>query len=300
AVQFYLNTTGGTGTLSFSYSGLPPGCNLGQAAGGSCTPIDNGSFTVTAAAVDSLGFRITASVDLEIAPDPAITKVTVTPSAIDIGQSVTVNVTVVGGTAPFSFTYTGLPNGCVPGTAAEFTCKPRTPASYPIVATVSDAWQVSSQLGQSFTVNADPVVNSFAPSSDTITVGSAVTFTVGVVGGSGVYTYVYTGLPTGCTPANRSGLSCVPTAAGTYNVTINVTDTLGVSASAYAPLTVEAASSGSGLLGLSGSLGYLLLAAIVVIVLVVVLVLLMRRRRPPAGEGPTKAWEEPSEKEDEP
>jgi hypothetical protein len=294
-VQFYLNTSGGTGTLAFSYLGLPPGCNLGQAAGGSCTPIDNGSYTVTAVVVDSLGFRITAMVTLEIAPDPAITSVTVTPASVDVGQNLTIDVAVAGGTAPFVFTYTGLPTGCPAATTANVSCKPRIAGSYPIVATVSDAWKVSSQLGQSFTVNADPTVSSFVPSADTVTVGSSVTFTVGVEGGSGVYTYVYGHLPAGCTSANRSSLSCVPTTVGSYNVTVNVTDSLGMYATSSTAVSVEAASSASGFLGLSGSLGYVVLLVILAVVVIAAIVLLMRRRRPPATTtegGPTKAWEE--------
>jgi len=304
AVQFYLNTTGGTGTLSFSYAGLPPGCNLGQAAGGSCTPIDNGSFTVTASAVDSLGFQVTASVDLVIAADPEITSVTVTPSSVDVGQNLTIEVAVAGGTEPFTFTYTGLPTGCVTSTSANISCKPRSAGGYSIVATVSDVWKVSSQLGQSFTVNADPSVSSFAASVDTVTVGSAVTFTVGINGGSGVYSYVYGGLPTGCTSADRSSLSCVPTTVGTYNVTVNVTDSLGMSATSFTPLTVQGASSSTGFLGLSGSLGYVVLLAIVAVVIIAIAAVMMRRRRTPSGNSgvrPAKSWDEaPPEKEEEP
>lgn len=53
------------------------------------------------------------------------------------------------------------------------------------------------------------------------------------------FTYVYTGLPPGCTAANQAVLSCSPTTAGNYSLHLNVTDGRGNLAQSNATLNVS-------------------------------------------------------------
>jgi hypothetical protein len=77
-----------------------------------------------------------------------------------------------------------------------------------------------------------------APSPGAIT-GQNLTLTALVTGGDGGYGYNWSGLPSGCAAANRSALTCVPNATGSYLVTFTVRDTSGASAIASAWVIVR-------------------------------------------------------------
>jgi hypothetical protein len=296
SLSFYLNASGGTGTLATSWSGLPAGCNLGVAPTGSCTPVVEGTFNITGTVRDRLAFTVTKTVQVAVGADPQITGVTVTPAAIDAGQNLTIHVAAAGGTAPFTFVYVGLPVGCQGVTTATVTCRPHTSGTYTFTAEMTDAWKQSAQLPGSLIVNTDPSIASFAVSSSPVAVGSATVLSVGVAGGSGVYSYEYSGLPSGCLSSNTSSLRCVPTTAGTYNVTVTVTDSLGVQATGSTNVTVQSAGGSGTVLGLAAPIGWAVIGVIVLLLVVVAALLLMRRRRaPPAPaeepEAPA-AWDE--------
>ena len=77
---------------------------------------------------------------------------------------------------------------------------------------------------------------------ETVSVGSSVTLSTIASGGLPPYTYTYTGLPPGCTSQNASSLVCIPTAAGTYSVTVFVNDSAQNSVNATISLTVTTVS----------------------------------------------------------
>jgi hypothetical protein len=73
-------------------------------------------------------------------------------------------------------------------------------------------------------------------SASAIDMGQSVTFSVSVTGGTGVYTYDWLGLPTGCAPANSSTITCTPSTiiAMDPEISVQVTDTAGVSVNSSA------------------------------------------------------------------
>ena len=88
-------------------------------------------------------------------------------------------------------------------------------------------------------VSPDPSIASFAASPANLVLGGRVDFNVSATGGEGELSYSYTGLPAGCHSANTSLLSCTPTAAGNYNVTVTITDHAGKSATATVRLSIN-------------------------------------------------------------
>src|SRR5439155_1276802 len=48
------------------------------------------------------------------------------------------------------------------------------------------------------------------------------------LGGSGGYTYGWLNIPTGCESSNASSISCEPSTAGIFQITVNVTDSNGL------------------------------------------------------------------------
>ena len=60
-VTFDVTTTGGTGPFSFSYLGLPDGCTSVNTSALTCVPSAAGTYSIQAAATDSAGWQLTAS-----------------------------------------------------------------------------------------------------------------------------------------------------------------------------------------------------------------------------------------------
>jgi hypothetical protein len=83
-----------------------------------------------------------------------------------------------------------------------------------------------------------PSINSFAATPPMIVLGGSSVFTVTNGTWSQPILYQYTGLPHGCTSANLSTLSCTPTLAGNYTVTVFLNDSLKHSSSATTNLLV--------------------------------------------------------------
>jgi YVTN family beta-propeller protein len=83
-----------------------------------------------------------------------------------------------------------------------------------------------------------PTIVAFDASPSILTLGQATTLQVSASNGSNPLSYVYSGLPPGCASENSSWLSCMPSSAGSYTVTVNVSDLAGRVATKTLPLSV--------------------------------------------------------------
>jgi Zn-dependent metalloprotease len=114
--------------------------------------------------------------------------------------------------------------------------------------TTKKAWDAVSVPAQS----ADPTCSASGgltvgnPGNKTGTVGTAITpFTVTASGGTSPYSFSATGLPPGVSINATSGqVSGTPSAGGTYNVTVNVTDSSGKSGSTQFTFTISGGGGG--------------------------------------------------------
>jgi hypothetical protein len=68
--------------------------------------------------------------------------------------------------------------------------------------------------------------------------GMNLTIVANVSGGAVPLTFTYAGLPPGCAPVDLPTFPCSPSVAGTYRITVNVTDSVGARQSATVPVTV--------------------------------------------------------------
>jgi len=84
-----------------------------------------------------------------------------------------------------------------------------------------------------------PSIKSFEASPQSVSIMGWTNFTAVVGGGARPLTYAYTALPSGCGSSNASILTCRPTAAGMYNVTLQVTDPDGRTTRASTTLIVN-------------------------------------------------------------
>ncbi|HEV8049089.1 MAG TPA: kelch repeat-containing protein, partial [Thermoplasmata archaeon] len=173
-------------------------------------------------------------------PNPLVEAFRDTPAVVDLGNATTFASTVLGGTAPLTYSYGGLPPGCASVNASSLTCTPTTGASgtYVVTLEVKDALGNISLGTAGLTVHADPTVANFTATPANVSVGSRTILRAAVAGGTAPFGYVYAGLPTGCLSQTVPAVPCEPSSTGTFHVTVTITDSDARSANATVVVTV--------------------------------------------------------------
>ncbi|MFI5418190.1 MAG: G1 family glutamic endopeptidase [Candidatus Lutacidiplasmatales archaeon] len=200
-------------------------------------------------------------------------------SETDVGSNLTIRVNVTGGMSPFTFRWTGLPPGCGAMNGSSVICRPSVSANYTVGVRVTDEkGAVSFGASRSLEVFSDPQV-SIDPIADGLRPGDSLTLGSNVSGGAPPVALEWAGLPSGCRPENASTVNCSSMAAGTYEISLTVTDGAGVVVSANASVLV---SSPNG--GVSSVEVFLLVGIPLAIAALGGLAYHFRRRRPPEAE----------------
>jgi hypothetical protein len=243
AVWFNTTLTGpGSGGDVYWWSGLPAGCtNSSTLTLGPCTLTASGTFTVVVKVRDSNGYVYKAgSLTFNVYADPAVSTPTAAPTSVDLGQWVNFSTTTSGGYKGPIFTWFNLPTGCSTSNVSKLACHPTGNGAFNVGVGVKDGnglWVQSSTL--SFTVYAAPVSGTPTFNPSAIDLSQSTVVSTVASGGLGPYTYAWTGLPAGCAAVVAS-FTCTPGVAGSYSVTVIVTDANGASATSPASvLTVN-------------------------------------------------------------
>ncbi len=230
--------TGGA-ALSYSYSGLPPGCPLSNQSAIECTPTVAGSYRVQVTATDPMGYSGWQATILQVNPTFSGAAVSATPGVLDAGQPLSLMVTATGGTAPWSFSYWGLPPGCISKNLSTLDCTPTAAGNYTVTAQLTDGAGATQTASTVVSVNPRPSISLFIADPANLTLGSLVTLQAVAIGGTAPLVYSFTGLPPGCSDLGLPTISCTPTQNGTFTVEVNVTDAVGAWATATAQLEVQ-------------------------------------------------------------
>ena len=228
---------GGSQPYSFSGSSLPPGLSMAT----------DGTLSGTATTVGTFPFTVTVSDKAGDDPSTKNFSLTVTGVALSVtgalvdgqvGVAYSATIGATGGSSPYTFNVTGLPdgltfsNGAVSGT-------PATAGKFTVTVGVTDSKNATAS--QTFTIN-------IAPAALTITTATLPNGTVGVAysaslaanGGSGSYTWSVSGLPGGVTATAAGVISGTPAANGSFTVAATVTDSKGATASKSYTVTIAA------------------------------------------------------------
>jgi subtilase family serine protease len=166
---------------------------------------------------------------------------------------------------------------------------------YDVIAVASDSNGGDSAASKPVSATVSPALVVGAPvvSSARVAAGASLTLNASVQGGSGGLPYEWQGLPGGCSGSVPS-FTCQPTQAGSFAVSVLVTDSNGASATSGSTTLTVAAST---VLGLSTiEFAAIVLAILIAAVVAVVTIMVRRRRRPqersldapgelPSGEG---------------
>jgi hypothetical protein len=156
-----LNATlqGGTQPYSLSYTGLPsgPGCASANTTTITCLPVDAGTYNVTVTVHDNGGapaVQKTVTVVVNIAPE--VLTFAASPTAVAAGATVTLSAVAAGGTAPYTYSYVGLPTDCTSQDVATLTCASQLAGTYTVTVTITDADGKTATMTATFTVGTAP------------------------------------------------------------------------------------------------------------------------------------------------
>jgi chitodextrinase len=129
----------GSGSDRLTYDDLPSGCGTPTFPVYTCTPSVTGNFTIIVQVTDaSNASALSLPVSLTVNP-PLGVRFVADPSRLTQGGTLNLEAETTGGTAPFAYGYSGLPEGCSPADLPSVGCIPSTPGNYSVQAKVTDA-----------------------------------------------------------------------------------------------------------------------------------------------------------------
>jgi prepilin-type N-terminal cleavage/methylation domain-containing protein len=225
ALTLQLTSTGGAGSITWSYSNLPAGLTMTSGGTISGTPTTVNSYSVVVSATDSFGLIGTGTFTWKIVAPPTISA-TAQSSTRYVADTYTP--TASGGVAPLTWSASGLPaglainasNGTISGTPTAAA------ATSTVNLTVTDSSNQTGTASIVWTINAPPTLIIATPATQNSAVGTAITsLQLTASGGVTSYTWSATGYPAGLNFNTSTGkFTGTPTAGGTYSVTVTVTD----------------------------------------------------------------------------
>jgi YVTN family beta-propeller protein len=294
SVSFTASSPGGLGSGSptYSWTGLPTGCSSSPSASITCTPSAPGAIQVQVQVTDSNNGSVTSpALAFTVYRDPTAV-LNASRTGFDAGQSVSLTAGGQPGSGTDAYAWSGLPVGCS-GTTATINCTVGARGDYVVTVLVTDSNGESNRSTPVDLTVADRVSAAIGILTVAPTVGESVNFTSNATGGTGTLTVSWQfgdgSVGTGSTAEHSYAR------AGTYNVTLWVNDTVGGSVEKTAQVTVTQPGSTTVASSPSSDLPLLVGILVVVVVAAVLGVWLMRRgRAPPArpDEGATPAAEE--------
>ncbi|MCI4357244.1 MAG: PKD domain-containing protein [Thermoplasmata archaeon] len=274
-VRFQVTVAGGLAPFVYYWA---LGSGLGTSTAESPTVVieNPGEYTAEVTVADSLGDTAISTVNVTVAAPLSVSLHAIGSIGV-VPFTAAFDATVVGGFAPVHVGWSLGDGGSATGSGQVMHIY-GSPGRYVVTVVATDghgtnatqSWNVTAVASLRATLT---VSGSSGEAGDLRTLLSAVT------GGLGPLTFAYSGLPSGCASANLSVLSCRPTAAGTYTISVAVTDTLGEQANSSALLTVSSRSSS----GPAFQIGWGWLAAGIAVAAIVAIggfvVIRQRRRR---------------------
>lgn len=225
---------------SYLWTG-PSACTLPFGPNFTCRLTASGSYYFQANITNSYGLTVSSSgFNYTVEPSLAAPTLTLSPDSIDLTQSSSFTATASGGAPAYVYNWSGLPPGCGGATGSEISCRPTSAGQFSSIRV-----EVTDRLGYShestpaiLTVFGPISLSAFRLAPSVVDLGRPILVSVSAQGGSGTYAYTWTGLPPGCPPGGAAAFTCSASVAGTYAVTVNVSDSAGLSAVASGTLTV--------------------------------------------------------------
>ena len=207
-----------TGSATFSSSGtvtIPGGTAVG-------------TYTVELDASDGSGNFSREALNVTVVATP-VPQISASPSSghSDVGQTVRFSATASGGTPPYSYSWSRVPPGCTNPNAALMTCTITQNGTFAATVEVTDSHGSMGTTSYLMVVDSDPSVGEPSAAPAALDLGQSTNFSAFPTGGSGEYSFVWSGLPAGCSSSSLPVLPCDPSSSGTSTVEVQVTDSNG-------------------------------------------------------------------------
>ncbi len=231
-VSYSQTITASGGTSPYTYTvtsgALPAGLSLSAGGVLSGTPTAAGTFSFTVTAKDSNNITGAQAYTLAVAAAPTITLSPTTLTAGQVGVAYSQTITASGGTSPYTYTVTSgaLPAGLVLSTGGALSGTPTAGGTFSFTVTAKDSNNITGAQAYTLTVNA-PTITLSPSTLPAGQVGAAYSQTITASGGTSPYSNyrVSSGaLPAGLSLSTSGVLSGTPTAAGSLNFNVQVTD----------------------------------------------------------------------------
>lgn len=224
-----LASSGGTGSVTWSATGLPPGLSISSAGVISGTATSPGVFPVTVTATDSGGgaYQQTQSTTINVTVIPVLVVAAPGSQTAITNTAFSLQMQATGGVAAYTWSATGLPAGLSIGTSTGRISGSATAAgTSSATITVSDSGtpKQTKSVTVSFTVVTQLTVTT--GSLPNAIAGTAYSTSLSTAGGTGGVTWSVSGgaLPTGFSLNGSGAITGTTTSAGTYSVTVQAVD----------------------------------------------------------------------------
>jgi hypothetical protein len=235
-----LTAAGGSGVFTWSAAGLPAWLTLSAAGVLTGTPPATGSAAFTVTVSDANGITQFATLTLPVNAPLSIATASPLPRAT-AGTVYSQTLAAAGGSGSFQWTASGLPpflslsaNGILTGT-------PPAAGSITFTVTVHDSGGLAQSAPLALTINPPPlaIVTAQLPGGTT---GAAYNQSLAGAGGAPplIWSIIAGSLPPGLTLAPAGAISGTPTAAGSFAITIQLSDSASA-APVTRPLTIAVA-----------------------------------------------------------
>lgn len=233
---------GAPGAYTYSYLGLPSGCASANSSLLLCVPSSAGTYPIQVAVTDSNGSVARSNLTLLVVPRLTVGTLTAAPGEVALGSPVNLTANASGGYGGYAFTWSGLPRGCSPTASPPLGCVPTVGGVFNVSLSVEDAAGTTLTAGPVTLEVRSPIHAHLFVSRRSLDIGTTVNLTAVVQNATASDSYLWGGLPNGCTSQNATELSCTPTANGSFAVNVTVDDSfLGATRSNVVTLTVDPA-----------------------------------------------------------
>lgn len=241
----YSNACSAGGDSGGSYVTATGGKAAGLHSGGgsaTCTSGSGEKFTIFQPVIEALTTFKLALVTSTPQPGNVTVSAVSAQSGVIGARIAELKNSAEGGTAPYTWSATGLPAGlAIASATGTITGTPTTAGTSNVTVTATDNAGKTGSTGFSWTITtAGTALSVTNPGGQSSTVGAAANLTVKAAGGTAPYAWSATGLPAGLSIGSTNGtITGTATTAGTSNVTVTATDNAGKTASAAFSWTVS-------------------------------------------------------------